>query len=983
MGMEMRAFAVGALVALVGCLADAGGPTCADGVVCAVGTVCAPAGGGCADPDQVAACAGADAGGPCTLAGVGAGACREGLCVVTGCGDGTVDPGEECDDGNDVDDDACTNACRLPSCGDGVMQPGEECDDGAANADDRACSTQCRRARCGDGRLEVGVEECDAGVANADDGACTTACARARCGDGHLWAGVEACDDGNTAAGDGCRADCGKVEACGDGALDAGEACDDTNGNPVDGCDACVGTAWERELVVGSAAGVVDRSLPYATGLAVGLDGNTLYVAGGGSIWRSTIDGVGLELVAPYRAEHLAVDGFGNVYFVGDYRVRRIDAVSGEVTVVAGSGTYGFAGDGGPAASALLSQVRAVVVTGSGDLFVVDGDRLRRIDAATGIITTVLTGIGNGGTAALGPDGDLYLASHYAVIRYRPSTGTSTVVAGTGVYGGAVDDGGPATAALLAPRSIVVDAAGNMYIGDFYYRVRFVDATTGIISTRAGSGVGGFAGDGGPALAARLVSTSSLALGPAGELLVADSGNHRIRKVDPMTGVISTILGNGRFTRDGDGGAATSATLGLLGSVAVAASGDLYIAAYQANVIRKVDAATGLISTIAGRGLAGFSGDGGPAVEADLASPQAVALDEAGAIYVADSSNHRVRRIDPATGVITTIAGGGTGGDGGPATSARLISPWHVSVTADAVWIGEYLGHRVRRVDRATGIISLVAGTGTAGFSGDGGPATSAQLAYPTAVEVDAAGRVFIADASNRRVRVVDPVTGVISTYAGGGGGFATAGDGGPATAATIYGLLSMAVDAEGNVFVGGGDGLENRVRRIDATTGIIDAFAGSGYEGVGNGDGGPALTADLSYPYGIAFGPDGSVFVSEWSMNGRVRRIDATTGIIDTVAGKVAPEGLGAASDARLSTPGQVVLTADGALFAGGASGTAQRLREGWVAAVAGRYPHTVATAQLARYRASTFGEVGGIAVDEEAGVVPGPRPPRAGSTR
>ncbi len=188
------------------------------------------------------------------------GRCVQGS-VIARCGDGVIDFGEVCDDGNDGNDDECTNTCALPTCGDGILQAGEGCDEAEANADDRACTSRCVAAACGDGLIQVGVEACDAAAENADDGACTTACQPNVCGDGLRWQGVEVCDDGNADSGDGCRGDCRKIELCGDAEVDAGEGCDDGNANAADGCHACLTTTWLATQVTGSNAAAISAGL--------------------------------------------------------------------------------------------------------------------------------------------------------------------------------------------------------------------------------------------------------------------------------------------------------------------------------------------------------------------------------------------------------------------------------------------------------------------------------------------------------------------------------------------------------------------------------------------------------------------------------------------------------------------------------------------------------------------------------------------------
>src|SRR5438034_866674 len=255
------------------------------------------------------------------------------------------------------------------------------------------------------------------------------------------------------------------------------------------------------------------------------------------------------------------------------------------------------------------------------------------------------------------------------------------------VAGGGAGDGGDATIANLnSPAGVAVDSSGNLYIADLgNERIRKIAAATGIITTVAGNGVLGFAGDGGAATNASLTRPAGVALDAGGNLYIADLGNERIRKFAAATGIITTVAGNGVFGFAGDGGAATNASLGVPVGVAVDAGGDLYIADHSNNRIRKVTPGTGIITTVAGNGSPSFAGDGGAATSASVCVPAGVALDASGNLYIADYGNHRVRKVAAATGIITTVAGNGSpafAGDGGAATSASLNSP--VSVALDA-----------------------------------------------------------------------------------------------------------------------------------------------------------------------------------------------------------------------------------------------------------------------------------------------------------
>ncbi|MFG2717895.1 RICIN domain-containing protein [Streptomyces sp. NPDC048416] len=336
----------------------------------------------------------------------------------------------------------------------------------------------------------------------------------------------------------------------------------------------------------------------------------------------------------------------------------------------------------------------------------------------------------------------------------NPAPAISTI-AGTGVAAYKGDNEPAAAAQLNRPYGVAVDDNGTLYFSDFYSnRVRRI-TTDGRISTVAGTGQAAFKGDGGPAAAAQLNYPREVAVDSTGTLYIADTNNHRIRKVT-ADGTISTVAGTGTAGFTGDGGPATDARLNLPVGLAVNSAGDMYISEYYNNRVRKV-AADGTISTVAGTGQAAFKGDGGPAASAQLRNPHGLAVDHAGSLYVADYANHRIRKIDP-DGGITTVAGTGTAGfsgDDGPAVSAKLNGPVGVAVdSTGTLYISDYSNHRVRRVAQ-DGTISTVAGTGVAGFGGDDGPPASAQLNYPFGLAVDCIDSLFIADHMNHRIRKI------------------------------------------------------------------------------------------------------------------------------------------------------------------------------------------------------------------------------------
>jgi NHL repeat len=336
-------------------------------------------------------------------------------------------------------------------------------------------------------------------------------------------------------------------------------------------------------------------------------------------------------------------------------------------------------------------------------------------------------------------------------------------------------------------------------------------AQKGSISTVAGTGSQGYSGDGGAATSAQLSDPIGVAVDKAGNFYIAEATNHRIRKVD-TNGIITTVAGNGSSGYSGDGGAATSAQINWPYDVAVDGAGNLFIADSSNQRIRKVNT-NGMITTVAGNGYWGYSGDGGAAFSAQLCYPRGVALDSGGNLFIADSLNYCVRKVDT-MGIITTVAGNGSlgySGDGGAATSAQLNVPFRVAVdTAGNLFIGERNNHRIRKVD-TNGIITTVAGNGSPGYSGDGGAATSAQLYHPKGVVVDTAGNLFIADRDNHRIRKVD-ASGIITTMAGNGtSGYS--GDGGSATSAQLSYPGGIATDTAGNLFIS--DTGNNCVRKV------------------------------------------------------------------------------------------------------------------------------------------------------------------------
>ena len=584
----------------------------------------------------------------------------------------------------------------------------------------------------------------------------------------------------------------------------------------------------------------------------------------------------------------VTLDGSGNLYIAdtGNHRIRKVDA-DGNISTVAGSGTFGFSGDGGLATAARLNFPRGVTADGSGNLYIADtgNNRIRKVDADGNISTVAGNGTfsfsGDGGSAtaatlrnpwsvvADGSD-NFYIADTGSNrIRKVDAAGDISTVAGNGTNGHSRDGHQATTAALYRPTSVALDGSGNLYSGSTSGNfVRKIDTATGIISTFAGSGPPGFNGDGGLATATRLFRPQGVAVDGAGNFYIAEANNQRIRKVDADTGIVSTVAGGAT----GDGGPATAAHLNFPQGVEADGAGNLYIADTLYWRIRKIDAA-GNISTVAGNGTIGYSGDGGSATEAQLRHPVNTTVDGDGNLYIADAFNSRIRKVDADTGIISTVAGigrNGFGGDGGLATDATLHYPWDVALDGDNnLYIADRDNSRIRKIDADTGIISTVAGNGMSGFAGDGGQATAARLNIPHSLALDGDNNIYIADTNNRRIRKVDADTGIISTVAGDGmRGFDC--DGGQATAVRFNYPHSVAVDGTGNIYIA--DRNNNCIRWVNADTGIIATAAGTGTSGFSR-DGGLATQAALNFPYSVALDGAGYIYIADTSSH-RIRRV-------------------------------------------------------------------------------------------------------------
>ena len=499
------------------------------------------------------------------------------------------------------------------------------------------------------------------------------------------------------------------------------------------------------------------------------------------------------------------------------------------------------------------------------------------LDQGAGAVITPFAGAGNysgdGGLAtnatlydptniAFDSSGDLFIAdtANNVVREVNASTGVISTVAGDGAAGYAGDGDLATQAELNGPQGVAVDSAGDIFIADLYNSViREVVKSSGDIITVAGNGTWGYAGNGGLATAAELRMPADVVLDSAGDLIIADSGNYVIREISADTAgritsasTITTVAGTPRSAGYSGNGLAADAKLGWAYGIALDASGDLFVAEYGNNVIRKISAGTAgritsasTITTVAGTPqISGYSGDSGQAMDAELNYPSAVAVDASGDLFIADTDNSVIREVTP-DGTITTVAG--NYGDG-------------------------------------------------AGYSGDTGQATAAELNCPQGVAINAAGDLFVAD-NGSLIRKVAASSGTITTFAGKP---AVGGNGGVATSAALLSPQGAAVDASGNVFIA--DGADNVVWEVNHLTGVITTIAGNGTPGF-SGDEGQATMAELNDPVGVALDASADLFIAD-AGNNLIRKVDLSTGVITTVAGNYADGAAAAATADRPQLP-------------------------------------------------------------------------------
>jgi sugar lactone lactonase YvrE len=520
--------------------------------------------------------------------------------------------------------------------------------------------------------------------------------------------------------------------------------------------------------------------------------------------------------------------------------------------------------DGELATIATFSRPVRVAVDAAGSVYVSDlgNQRVRKVDAASGRISTFAAGLNQPVGLGFGPTGDLFVADRAAHQVFRVSGGTPVAIAGIANTPGPPVNGIPALgAALNGPAEVAVDGAGVVYIADTDNNMIRRVTTDGTIEQVVGDGFAGFRE--GPKILARFRHPGvTLA---SGVLYIPDADNNRVRRYDPATDQPTITLAGGD-NLPGDGGPATQALLNRPTGLAVNGGGSVYIGEHDSHRVRRVDA-NGTITTVVNQsGRNGSAQDGQPAINQALRKPTGVAVDAAGNLLIADADDHRVLIVG-SDGIIRTFAGNGTaafGGDDGPAASAMLNTPLRMALAGDgSVFIADFNNHRIRRVD-ANGIITTVAGTGTPGGSGDGGPATAARLNNPSGLTFDAAGNLYIADFGNHRVRRID-TGGVITTIAGSGtpGGL---GDGGGAGAAQLNKPTDVALMADGALLIV--DQANHKIRYVAPGTGgtidsgsVISTLLGSGQPGATDG---PGPRATLLIPTDVAVTPAGDILIAD-----------------------------------------------------------------------------------------------------------------------
>jgi sugar lactone lactonase YvrE len=557
----------------------------------------------------------------------------------------------------------------------------------------------------------------------------------------------------------------------------------------------------------------------------------------------------------------------------------------------------------------------------------------------------------------------LYVADYAGnrVVKIADYTGPATsavitVLAGGGVCqaGNSGDDGVGSSALLNEPRGVAVDSVGRVYVSDSVNnRIRRVYLVSGVnkIYHFAGNaaGTGGTGGDGGPATAAYFNQPKRISIDAADNLYVADYGNHLIRKISIATGIVTNIAGAAGVAFSGlDGGPVSLTMLNNPWAVTPDVSGNLFITDGDSSVVRRIrnyvaagsvdpfPYATGaFLTTYAGRWSkssvnAAFGGslyDGSPATDSGLQNPRGVVLNARGDLFIADALDHLIRKVDVHTGIITSIVGTGVAGNGGDVlmlgTACAINTPPYLAIDRSGnIYITDNKNNKIRVWYASTALVKTYAGTGTAGSTGDGGPATSALLNNPYGVALDSSQNLFIADYNNFCVRRVAFATGIITTVAGTNGAAGTTGDGGYATSAKLLSAVYVAFDSSSNLYIA--DNLNHKIRMVSnfvfGANNVIRTLAGTGVAGF-TGDGGLPASALLNGPRAVAIDADDNIFIADTG-NNRIRRINRLSGLMGLVAGSsLGYDGDGyykRATLAKLNFPASMAIDATGGIYIG-----------------------------------------------------------------
>jgi sugar lactone lactonase YvrE len=696
-------------------------------------------------------------------------------------------------------------------------------------------------------------------------------------------------------------------------------------------------------------------------------NGVLLRVAGSSSAPGYSGDGGPATSATLNTPEGLALDLAGTVFIAdtGNNCVRRV-LPNGTIVTIAGTGAYGYTGDGSAANRATLANPAGLAVDSIGNVYIADsGNNSVRKVSASGLISTVAgngsTGYsGDGGPAASAqlnnPTGvavdsaqNIYVADMYNCVIRKITGAVITTVAGDYSPGYAGDGNQANDAELAYPSDIALDRSGDLYIADEQNSVVRKVSADGVISTVAGTGAPNYSGDQSAAIRAQLNFPSGIAVDLVGNLYIADSGNSRLREVS-ASGTITTVAGNGGDTGPED------LSLDNPRGVGIDNRGDIWVTDGGSNTVREFSI-SGAVAVL-GSGVYGYAGDGSTAVTAEFSNPVGITADFSGNVYVVDSYNSRVRKIAPG-GIITTVAGNGISGysgDGLQATNAELNFPLGIALdSAGDLYIADTNNSCIRKVS-ATGVITTIAGDGTAGYVGDYGPGRAAELNYPNGVAVDSAGNVYVADSANNVIRQLS-VGGIITTI-GGNGVSGYSGDGGSPTSAELNFPTAVAVDVLGNLYIA--DSGNFAIRELSGK--MIATIAGTGLGGY-SGDLGPASLAQLGTITSLSLDSRGDVYLSDYT-NSLVRMLSPANShsvLAVTQSEVIASSGIAytvTISNASLAgaTSGEVILTDNlppgltmKSIYGGGWSCSASTCTRNDSLAAGSSYPPITITAAVA----------------------------------